>query len=91
MRSAQEFWSEPSRPQGKEGLGPRWQIAALVATVFLWACLLPSEAFPGTSAQPAETLQAVQGAYVGGALAPWHPGLLSSPHATLLASFCLSW
>lgn len=57
---AQEFQSEPSRPQGKEGLGPRWQIAALVATVFLWACLVPSEAFPGLSAQPPETLQAVQ-------------------------------
>lgn len=71
---AQEFRSEPSRPQGKEGLGPRWQIAALVATVFLWACLLPSEAFPGPSAQPPETLQAVQEAQLGAALACYpHP------------------
>lgn len=80
MGSAQEFRSEPSQPQDKEGLGPRWQIAALVATVFLWACLLPSEAFPGPSAKPPETLRAVHEAYVRGALAFWPVVLTPSNH-----------
>lgn len=87
-RRAQELPSEPSRPQGKEGLGPRWQIADLVAMVFLWACLLPSEAFLGPSAQPPETLQALQEAFVGGALASWP--VVPTP-STISLPACLPW